>query len=636
MVALISIVLAVLTVGVWGWQIANRVQNLIVRLNELDTATGNLDVRRWAEICPHIALTTTAAEDLRQTAGPALPIIERLVPHTASSDIVASETLLAAAASLGSASEDACATLTALAAPPDPGITAPEAAVSRLAVARARLIAAREELDRASLLLGQINPVTLSPRVGTRVAQVNKLLPLARDGIDLALALPELLGADGQHSYLIIAQNPDELRPTGGFMSAAGLLVIKGGRIVSLDIADSTLVDNLAASAYPLAPEPMRRYMVTPAMAPGLWVFRDANWSPDFPTAARAMLDLYRRGKGTTPDGVIAFTPETIRLLLAAIGPVAVEATSEPISAQNLTTYIRTVWSEASTQGRGTERKESLNRLAEALLKRLQKQPDLNLTTVGRALQLALAEHELALYLPESPATDLLARQGWDGAVRTGEGDFLRVASANVGYNKVGPNIEQHLSYAVDLSDLAAPRGAVTITHSNNSVGAEGCQPLAHVGLHYEDLMTGCYWSYVRVYVPGVATMTTYSVPTVPDSWMLNGNGDHGRVYIEPGEAATSVFGALVVVPRQAKHELTFHYNLPPSIVSHEGNLWHYSLLIQRQPGLRQQAAVQILLPPDTVLVSSSQPTKPKGGQVFTFELPLTTDESLELTFEKP
>jgi hypothetical protein len=627
---------AVATVGAWGWRIASRVQNLITRLDELEAAAGDLDVRRWAEICPRLALTTTAAEDLRQTAGPALPLTIPLASLTANGDLVASKTLLDIAASLGTAGAGACATLTALAAPPESGVTVAEAAVARLAAARPRLIAAREELDRTNALLGQIHTETLSPRVGTRVAQLTKLLPLARNGIDLALALPELLGANGQHSYLIIAQNPDELRPTGGFMSAAGLLMIKAGRVVSLDLADSTLVDNLAGGHYPLAPEPMRRYMVAPAMAPGLWVFRDANWSPDFPTAARAMLDLYRRGKGTTPDGVIAFTPETIRLLLAALGPVAVEASSEPVSAQNLTSYIRTVWSEASTQGRGAERKESLNRLAEALQKRLQERPDLNLTTLGRALQLALAQRELALYLPGSPAADLLARQGWDGGLRVGEGDFLLVASANVGYNKVGPNIEQRLSYAVDLSDPTAPQGSLTVSHRNNSVGAAGCRPLESTGRRYEDLMTGCYWSYVRVYVPGTATMTTYSVPTVPDSWMLNGNGDHGRVYTEPGEAATQVFGALIVVPRQSVHELTFRYNLAPSAVSHEGNLWHYRLTIQRQPGLRQRADVQVLLPPGAVLVASSPPALPKGGQIFTFALSLATDESLELTFQKP
>jgi len=635
MTILLVALVATAAIGLWGWRVITRAQSFIARLDDLAAAASDMDVRRWPEVCPRLALTAAAAADLRQAGGPALPLAARLAPRPYAGDLAASGPLLDAAVSLGAAGEAACAALTVLSAPPEPGLSAPEAAVSRLAAARPSLAAARAEIDRANALLGQIDAAALSPTAGARVSQVRALLPLARDGVDLAMALPGLLGADGRRVYLVVAQNPDELRPTGGFISAAGLLTIEGGRIVSLDLEDSALVDDFAGGPYPLAPEPMRRYMVAPAMAPGIWAFRDANWSPDFPTSARAMLDLYRRGKGAAPDGVVAFTPETIRLLLAALGPVAVEASSEPVSAQNLDTYIHTVWSEASAQGRGAERKESLSRLAEALLMRLRERPDLSLTLVERALQLALDQRDLAMYLPGSPAADLLASRGWDGALHTGDGDFLMVASANVGYNKVGPHIEQRLTYAVDLSDPTAPRGAVTVTDINSSAGEPGCRPLERVGLRYEDLVVGCYWSYVRVYVAGAASLIEYRVPEIPDSWMLNGNGDHGRIYSEPGEAGTHVFGALVVVPRQSEHRLTFRYDLAPSAVIRQGGQYRYRLRIRRQPGLRQRASIQVLLPPGASLDWSSQPALPKGGQVFAFELPLATDASLELLFQE-
>ncbi len=40
-----------------------------------------------------------------------------------------------------------------------------------------------------------------------------------------------------------------------------------------------------------------------------LWVFRDSNWSPDFPTAARQAVALYRPGQPVSVDGVVALGP---------------------------------------------------------------------------------------------------------------------------------------------------------------------------------------------------------------------------------------------------------------------------------------------------------------------------------------
>ena len=51
-----------------------------------------------------------------------------------------------------------------------------------------------------------------------------------RDGLELAQALPSLLGADKPAEYLLLAQNPDELRATGGFIGAVGVLTLDQGR----------------------------------------------------------------------------------------------------------------------------------------------------------------------------------------------------------------------------------------------------------------------------------------------------------------------------------------------------------------------------------------------------------------------
>lgn len=177
MTILLVALVATAAIGLWGWRVITRAQTFIARLDDLAAAASDMDVRRWPEVCPRLALTAAAAADLRQAGGPALPLAARLAPRPYAGDLAASGPLLDAAVSLGAAGEAACAALTVLSAPPEPGLSAPEAAVSRLAAARPSLAAARAEVDRANALLGQIDAAALSPSAGARVSMSARCCP---------------------------------------------------------------------------------------------------------------------------------------------------------------------------------------------------------------------------------------------------------------------------------------------------------------------------------------------------------------------------------------------------------------------------------------------------------------------------
>ena len=67
------------------------------------------------------------------------------------------------------------------------------------------------------------------------------------------------LGLWTPRSYLILAQNPDELRPTGGFITGVALVTGSRGRLVAFELSDANLVDDYAHVAYPAPPEPLER-----------------------------------------------------------------------------------------------------------------------------------------------------------------------------------------------------------------------------------------------------------------------------------------------------------------------------------------------------------------------------------------
>ncbi len=80
-------------------------------------------------------------------------------------------------------------------------------------------------------------------------------------GVQLLQAAPQLLGVDQAQSYLVLAQNRDELRATGGFISGIGLLTIKDGKILQFDLGDSHKIDDFS-KPYPKPPEPLKRFML--------------------------------------------------------------------------------------------------------------------------------------------------------------------------------------------------------------------------------------------------------------------------------------------------------------------------------------------------------------------------------------
>jgi hypothetical protein len=95
-------------------------------------------------------------------------------------------------------------------------------------------------------------------------------------------------------TYLILAQNSDELRATGGFISAAGVVRLENGRITDMKLTDSYAVDDLD-QPHPLAPGPLAEQMGAQIL-----LLRDSNWSPDFPASAE-VASVVCTGSGSLP-----------------------------------------------------------------------------------------------------------------------------------------------------------------------------------------------------------------------------------------------------------------------------------------------------------------------------------------------
>lgn len=515
-------------------------------------------------------------------------------------------------------------------------------AVTVLERARPSLVSAESALAYASAARERLDADKLSPRLGQLLAATDQALPVLRSGVQAARIAPDLLGADSPRTYLVLAQNDDERRPTGGWISGVGLVTANGGRVTDVVFGDSYSVDNLAA-AHDSPPDALLRTMWAE-----MWLLRDSNWSPDFATSAQTAERIFQRDQGVGVDGVIAVDLQALRLLVTAMEPLTLQSITQPVTGANLLQVIRSAWAQPepglTPSGQWSEwqshRKDIMADLVAAMLDRVQTRPsNVDPSRLAEALWTGLKERHILIHLHDPEAAALLASLKWDGALLPASGDYLQVVDANVGFNKVDPVVRREIDYQVDLRNPNQGQAVVTVRYVNQSPSQpEPCTQGVEERLTYEEGMVGCYWNYVRFYVPEGAQLLEGERAPLPDGSLLYRYGfaplgdagpDSG-----PVEKGKLPFGLFFVLPPGEARDVQLRWRLPPGTVYHDQDGLHYRLTVQKQSGAPAiPLRVTIDLPPGAQVVKAvPQPAGIEGGTVIV-DLSLATDQQIEIVF---
>jgi hypothetical protein len=234
---------------------------------------------------------------------------------------------------------------------------------------------------------------------------------------------------------------------------------------------------------YPRPPEPIERYMLS-----GYWMPRDANWSPDFPTAAQQAQALYTLSTGRAVNGVLAFDQVAIRAVLQALGPVPVASYPQPLSSENVSEAMRAAWGPGAGQTTGDQswfenRKNFMGDMGKAIMSEVlaMRRPDVAIALVRSLLHSLRAGH-LQVYFNDPAAQAQLASLDLDGSVRPAAGDFVMLVDWNFGFNKVDPLIQRSLSYEVDFSDPREPKATLTAHYVHTLDEPVACRAEAEYG----------------------------------------------------------------------------------------------------------------------------------------------------------
>lgn len=393
--------------------------------------------------------------------------------------------------------------------------------------------------------------------IGT-AAILDKISPLLK-------LLPALTGYPAESRFLLIFQNNDEIRPSGGFIGVYGLLEVKDGEIITLDTSDSYHLDMPAAASGRWrrdAPLPLQKYLKVEN-----WYMRDSNWSPDWSIAARQIHEIYNGEKEAVGlpaeefTGIIGITPDLVADLIDLVGPITVRGetyTSENF--QPLLQYnVEIAYREQDIAS--WDRKNLVDEVMAVLKERLFHLSSEHWDELVDIIARRVATKSIQLYFPHPAWQALAVELGADGRVNRAESDYLMVVDANLAAFKSDAVVKK--SYIYQLEEKETGVDATLVLNYKHEGGF--------------DWRTTRYRSYTRVLVPRGSELIS-----------VTGLDDHNpdlSTAVDESLDKTVIGFFLTVEPGTAR-SFTVRYRLPDEIKDHI-NSGRYSLMAQRQSGQR-------------------------------------------------
>ena len=526
-----------------------------------------------------------------------------------------------------------------------------------LAAAQSDLVAIEDDVHKMVESYNRIEDRNgLPKRIQEVMTQLDQAMPLAEYGVKLGQLAPEFLGASGRRLYIVVAQNEDELRGTGGFISGAGLLVVEQGNLISLAFESSDFINDVLANsqAYNYPPDPLLNYM-------GLeyFIFRDSNYWPDFPTSAENGIELYKLGRPDNQqiDGVIAIDQTFARYLLRGIGPIRIESLNTIVTEDNLLEKSRASWSYESVKDEMTlsewivGRKDFMGEFAQAAQNKVFSQPDAiePLALIDAILQAGHEKH-LQIYSRDPNSQQLLVELGLDGGFNpAADHDSLLVADMNLGYNKANATTTREIIYRIKLDD-APPYAAETILrYKNGSTSQDDCIHIIDYSLvtNYDVLTNTCYWNYLRIYPAPNSRLIDAPKWPAPANYFIKNQPSDGvaESFTEtflPDRQVTG-FGQLMVIKHGEERETFYKYEINSQLVQKQRDgSYLYRLMLYKQAGTpAQKVTVQVQLPDSAEPVTSLKapianltPTT-SYDRVLIFELELREDTTIDVRYFK-
>lgn len=114
-----------------------------------------------------------------------------------------------------------------------------------LRLGQSQFIQADEHIATATAYLDGIDVSALSPATVLTIEEIQQYLAQISELNSTLVGLPEVistvLGLDDPTNYLVLSQNSDELRPSGGYMSTYGYFTVRDGEVTDYSYSPTSV-----------------------------------------------------------------------------------------------------------------------------------------------------------------------------------------------------------------------------------------------------------------------------------------------------------------------------------------------------------------------------------------------------------
>jgi hypothetical protein len=455
----------------------------------------------------------------------------------------------------------------------------------------------------ASQSVAQIEPLLAQSALARRVLPT-VMQETMQELAPLIARTPELIEhlSVGTQTWLVLFENNDELRATGGFIGSYALVTLENGALASIAIEDIYDADG-QFTGFIAAPPGAYEYL---SSGNGLRL-PDANWSPDFPTAAQQVLRFFALGEKDGISGVIALNQELVRDLLHITGPLNLPDYPEAVTAETIDSVLRT--NRDTFFPGSTQKKHLLTQVFTQLKLRVGELSPTQLLDLGKSGVHRVATKDTQLF-----ATDTRVQEIFDDLRITGRATqtpgvynqpavdsspdfYLFSVESNVGINKANAGVTRQLS--LDIQPLVT---TITTEWQNQNPPTETSFDAAffnHSALESSRALTlehtltqekpaplstasathNAYVNYHRLLLaPGSTVRSiTFDSKDIP-RW------DQELITTTAGETLTQV-GFLTVTPEQYKATLVVELDTPASVQAKLRDDSPLTLVFQKQSG---------------------------------------------------
>lgn len=189
------------------------------------------------------------------------------------------------------------------------------------------------QLNNQAGILVELWPRTTIARLFSppRKKQVTTVLTAVRDASQVGLHF-----LSGTHRAVILLQNSQEIRATGGFAGSFLFIELTQGQPTIIEVRDIYQPDGQFQGYFP-APHGVEEYL---SSGRG-WRLPDANWSPDFPTSANLIAQFLAASGYQDIDVIGSINLRLVEKLIQVLGPLYLPDFNVTVTAENIAILAR-------------------------------------------------------------------------------------------------------------------------------------------------------------------------------------------------------------------------------------------------------------------------------------------------------